>query len=142
MCDQNINAARDAPPLFDQLGLGAEVGEARELGTPRRTINAQAAVLDAGVFEKLGMSKVELAVLQHEVVIAADAHHFIGRSFGEPGIHIFKRGMVVVPEIAEVTAMDEQVAGRDGDLPMFLMGVCEDAEGDHGETLVSLWPGR
>lgn len=85
------------------------------------------------------MSEAILATLEHEVVVAADAENLFRGGFGEPSIDIFEVGAVIALEVAEVAAVDEEVAGRDGDLAVLAMSICDDAEGDHEKVA---WLGR
>lgn len=132
--DEEVGVGRDAAPLFDELGLGGVVGEEGEIGTPRRTKNAEAAVLEGGVLQEVRVGETELAALEHEVVVAADAEDLFCGSFGEPFVDVFEVGAVIAFEVTEVAAVDQEVTGRDRDLAVLAVGVCEDAEGDHEEV--------
>jgi hypothetical protein len=77
------------------------------------------------------VGKRELAGLEEEIMVPADADHVLGRGFGKPAVGILKGPLVLLLDIAEIPAVDQEVTRRNGDLPVLPMRVGDDAEGFH-----------
>lgn len=51
------------------------------------------------------------------IVIPTDTNDLTGGNLRKPGVHIFQRRLFLLSDIAEVTAMHQQVTLRDGQIP-------------------------
>lgn len=74
------------------------------------------------------MSESELSALEEEVMISANTYNVPRRQFREPRVHVFQSLQVCSMETAKITAVNQNIASRDGDRTMLSMGVRDDAK--------------
>jgi len=77
------------------------------------------------------MSESELSALKGKVMIAADTQDVCGRGFRKPGINIIENLNIFPLKTAKISAVNENIAIGNGDLPVLSMGIGDDAERCH-----------
>jgi hypothetical protein len=77
------------------------------------------------------VGKPELFSLKKEVMIASDTQDVLRGRLGKPAIDIAERPQIFLLKTAKIAAMNQDIANRDGDLPMLSVRISDDANGCH-----------
>jgi hypothetical protein len=131
MCDQDIDPAGNHLPLLDQLIVRSVVGETRQIGTPRRAVDQKSTDLHGAIFEKGSMSKAELSALKEKIVVPPDTDDMLCRSLCKPDVGVIESPLVFTLEATKVSAVDENIALGNYQLPMPAMRIRDYAERCH-----------
>ena len=74
------------------------------------------------------MGEAELSALKEEIVITSDANHMLRWSLGKPNIDIIKSLLILLLKAAKVSAVNQNIAFRNGQLPVLPVRVGDYAE--------------
>jgi len=106
------------------------VSESREIRAPRRAIKSQAADIDTAILEQFCVLKPKLFALQQKVMISANAQDVVGWTLGKPRNSVAKRLLILLPETAKISAMNQNIALGDRDLAVIAMRIGDGADGN------------